>query len=37
MRTKDGLKDIEDISILLQYLYMDESHKIIVKNSMGFL
>jgi len=35
MRTKEGLKDIEDITILLQYLYMDENHKIVIKNSIG--
>lgn len=34
MRTKDGLKRLEDISILLQYLYLDESHEVTISNGM---
>lgn len=35
MRTKDTLFDFDKIAILLQYLYMDESHKIIIHNSIN--
>lgn len=34
MRTADTLFDMEDISILYQYLYMDESHFITVDNGV---
>ena len=32
MRTKDGLKQLKEITILLQYLYLDESHEVTVSN-----
>ena len=36
MRTKDVLlKDIENIRILCQYLYMDEKHKVTIKDGFG--
>lgn len=35
MRTKDTLFDFDKIAILLQYLYMDENHKIIIHNSIN--
>lgn len=35
MRDSYTLHDIGDISILMQYLYMDEKHSIEVKNSIG--
>ena len=35
MRTKDTLFDFDKITILLQYLYMDESHKIIIHNAIN--
>lgn len=34
MRTADTLFDMEDISILYQYLYMDENHFITVDNGV---
>ena len=34
MRTKDTLFDFDKIPILLQYLYMDESHKVIIHNAI---
>lgn len=35
MRTTDGLQIINDISILIKYLYIDEDNFIIVENSIG--
>lgn len=35
MRTKDTLFDFEKTTILLQYLYMDESHKILIHNAIN--
>lgn len=34
MRTKDGLKQLKEITILLQYLYLDESHEVTVSNGV---
>ena len=34
-RNKGGLRDIDDIAILLKYLYMDEKAYVIVENSIG--
>lgn len=34
-RRKDGLRDIDDIAILLKYLYMNEDAYVIVENSIG--
>lgn len=34
-RNKGGLRDIDDIAILLKYLYMDENAYVIVENSIG--
>jgi hypothetical protein len=34
MRTVDTLFDLEEISILLQYLYMDEDHYVTVDNGV---
>lgn len=35
MRTRDMLKDIDDVALLMKYLYMDESNRIVVKNRIG--
>lgn len=34
-RNKGGLRDIDDIAILLKYLYMNEDAYVIVENSIG--
>lgn len=34
-RNKGGLRDIDDIAILLKYLYIDEDAYVIVENSIG--
>lgn len=34
-RNKGGLRDIDDIAILLKYLYIDENACVIVENSIG--
>lgn len=34
MRTKDTLKEIEDVAIFYQYLYMSPEHNIIVNNGL---
>lgn len=34
MRTKDGLEALEEVKILLEYLYMDENNKIVVSNGL---
>lgn len=34
-RYKGGLRDIDDIAILLKYLYMNEDAYVIVENSIG--
>lgn len=35
MRTKDKLYNIEDMCVLLQYLYLSEDHYIIYTNTLG--
>ncbi len=35
MRTKDTLFDFDKVTLLLQYLYMDENHKIIIHNAIN--
>ena len=34
MRRKDVLFKLEDISILLQYLYMSEAHSVVINNGL---
>ena len=34
MRNVDTLLDLEELPILLQYLYMDEDHRIVVDNGL---
>lgn len=34
MRNKNTLKAFEDVSILFQYLYMDENNRIVVNNGL---
>ena len=34
MRTKDMLKEIEDVAIFYQYLYMSPDHNIVVNNGL---
>lgn len=35
MRDAQTLRDMEEIAVLWQYLYMDENHTVEVKNSIG--
>lgn len=37
MRTTDTLFDLEEIPILLQYLYMDADHRVVVDNGLAKL
>jgi len=37
MRTKDVMHELEDITILLQWLYQDDDHEVRIENSVGFM